>query len=281
VVLSTSVKQRHSAKHLFWRGVVAAVGNSAMATGLYPVVPHLGMLVARRRRGSRIPPRQVRAIAGEWAVSVAMSAARPLGFFGLPGGASGPRPIIAVHGYAMNRVNFLPLARRLGRAGLGPIAGFEYWSLGKVSSAARRLGRFVDRVLDETGAEEVDLIGHSMGGIVSRYFVALGGGADRVAKLITIGSPHRGADLSGVGFGRPTKELFPGSAFLERLGAAPIPPSVRVTAIWSRSDALVPGSRNARLHGHGVEEIVFDDLGHLSLLTSRRVTRAIIERLST
>lgn len=275
------MKQRLSARQLFWRGVVAALGNTAMATGVYPVVPHLGMVLARRRRGGPRPGHQGRAVGVEWAVSVGMSAARPLGFLPLPGARThGPRPIVMVHGYAMSRTCFLVLARRLARAGLGPISGFEYWTLGRIASAARKLGRHIDAVLAHTGADRVDLVGHSMGGVVGRYFVALGGGADRVANLVTIGSPHRGADLSAVGLGRPTKELFPGSAFLQRLQAAPLPPGLAVTAIWSRSDALVPGASRARLAARGAGELVFDDLGHLSLLTSRRVADAIAERLA-
>jgi hypothetical protein len=276
------VKQRHGAKHLFWRGVVASVGNLAMATGLYPVVPHLGMMALRRRSGARAPAGQLRALAAEWAVAVALSAARPVGFFGLPAGARAlpqPRPVIVVHGYAMNRANFLPLAGRLARAGFGPVLGFEYWTLGKASSAARRLGQYVERVCEVSGVERLDVIGHSMGGVVGRYLVTLGGGAPRVRNLITIGSPHGGSDYSGFGFGRPTSELLPGSNLLQRLEAAPLPAATRITAIWSRNDALVPASRNARLRG--CDEIVYDDLGHLSMLISRRVTRDILEILSS
>jgi pimeloyl-ACP methyl ester carboxylesterase len=209
-----------------------------------------------------------------------MSAVRPIGFLGIPVGLrqpKGPRPIILVHGYAMNRANFLLLGWRLARAGLGPIYGFEYWSLGKTSSAARRLGEYVGAVRAATGADRVDLIGHSMGGMVSRYFVSLGGGAEQVKNLITIGSPHGGTDVSGFGFGRPNRELYPGSSLLERLEAAPLPPEISITAIWSRSDALVPQTRANPMRG--VEQVVFDDLGHLSLLVSRRVADEVIARL--
>ncbi|MCA9676519.1 MAG: alpha/beta fold hydrolase, partial [Myxococcales bacterium] len=214
----------------------------------------------------------------EWGVAVALSAARPTGFLGLPGKhGHGPRPIIVVHGYAMNRANFLPLALRLRRAGLGPVLGFEYWTLGKTASAARGLARYVDAVRAATGAAQVDVIGHSMGGVVGRYFVQLGGGDGVVANLITIGAPHAGTDVSAIGLGRPTKELFFGSTLLARLRAAPLPTRTRWTVIWSRSDALVPGARQARVAG--VEEIVYDDLGHLSLLASRRVADEVIARL--
>ncbi len=251
-----------------------------MATGVYPVLPHVGVHLTRRKRGLPVPPSQVRTVAREWAVSLAMSAARPVGFLGLPVSLrqrTGPRPIVLVHGYAMNRANFLPMARRLARAGLGPILGFEYWSLGRTSKAAQRLGRYVERVCEATASPRVDLIGHSMGGVVSRYYAVFAGGEKRIRNLITIGTPHRGTDVSGFGFGRSSRELYPGSALLDRLHSARLPAEIRCTAIWSRSDALVPGARNARLRGG--EEIIYDDLGHLTLLTSRRVAAEIVSRL--
>lgn len=281
-------QRRHPARHLIWRGVVAGVSNVAMATGLYPIVPHIGLAVSRRRKKSRQPPGALRATAVEWAVSVALSAARPVGFVGLPVSVRrprGPRPIIVVHGYAMNRANFLPLTRRLVAAGLGPVYGFEYWTLGKASAAARALGEYVERVCERSGAERVDIIGHSMGGIVGRYYATLGGpsagsgrsGADRIAHLITVGTPHQGTDVSAIGIGHANKELFPRSALIQRLEAAGIPEQIEATAIWSRADALCPGSRHATLPG--AEQIVYDDLGHLSMLMSRRVADEIIARL--
>lgn len=257
---------------------MATVGNLAMFSGAYPWVLQAGLAAERRRRGERQPPRQLAAVAHEWATAVALSVARPVGFLGLPGRATrGPRPIIVLHGYAMNRANFLPLARRLARNRLGPVLGFEYWTLGKVSSAAARLGAFVERVCEAHGADRVDLIGHSMGGVVSRYYVALGGGAPRVRSLITLGSPHGGCDLSVFGVGRPVKELKYDSELLNRLDAAGLPRGTAFTAIWSRADCLVPSPRAAALRG--AEQIVFDDLGHLALISSRRVAEVIVERL--
>ena len=78
------MKQRHSAKHLFWRGVVAAVGNTAMSVGVYPVLPHVGVHIARKRRGLPMPPSQLRAVTREWATAVAMSAILSLVRIGPP-----------------------------------------------------------------------------------------------------------------------------------------------------------------------------------------------------
>ena len=268
------MQRRHSARHLFWRGGVAAVSNAMMLSGLYPLLPHALRAVGGRREHDR----PIRVALAEWAMAVAMSALRPAGFLPLPGARTrGPRPILLLHGYAMNRANFVPLALRLRRAGLGPIFGFEYWTLGRIAAGARQLGWFVDEVREQTGAAEVDIVGHSMGGVVARYYVALAGGDGAVRHLITLGSPHAGTELSGMGVGHPTRELVLGSKLCTRLAAAPPPQHTQITSIWSRADALVPGARQPPIPG--AEVILYDDLGHVAMLGSRRVASAVIERL--
>ena len=269
------MQRRHSVRHLLWRGGVAAVSHALMFTGIYPGLPHAWRALARHELGER----PVRGLLAEWAISALLSILRPAGFFPLPGSRTrGPRPIIVLHGYAMNRANFLLLADRLRRAGLGPVFGFEYWSLGRTAAAARQLAWFVDEVRAAPGAREVDIVGHSMGGVVGRYYVSLGGGDGIVRNLITLGSPHTGTEISAIGIGHPARELVLGSALLTRLAAAPPPARTRVTVVWSHGDALVPGARQLALPGADV--ITFPDLGHVSLLGSRRVARELIARLS-
>ena len=213
-------------------------------------------------------------------MAMAMSAVRPVGFLPLPGARQqGPRPVIVVHGYAMNRANFLPLAFRLARVGLGPIVGFEYWTLGRVAAGARQLAWFVEEVQAITGSPQVDIIGHSMGGVVGRYFVQLLGGDGAVANLVTVGSPHAGTDVSELGIGHPARELVIGSTLLQRLAVAPAPRDTRVTMIFSHADALVPARTQEALQIPRAERIVYDDLGHVALLGSRRVARDVIRRL--
>lgn len=266
------MQRRHSIRHLAWRGGVAAVSDALMFTGLYPLAPH----AYRALRGDRVR-HPIRTALAEWGMSALISALRPIGFLPLPS-AKGPRPIIVLHGYAMNRANFIALALRLRKAGLGPVFGFEYWTLGRVAAGARQLGWFVDEVLAATGAREVDLIGHSMGGVVARYYISIAGGDERVHRVITLGSPHAGTDLGGLGVGHPAKELVLGSQLIQRLAAARAPQHAKLTTILSHADALVPAAHQPEVPG--AERIVFDDLGHVALLGSRRVARAIIERLA-
>ena len=113
-----------------------------------------------------------------------------------------------------------------------------------------------------------------MGGVVARYFVTLGGGDGAVHRLVTIGSPHGGTDVSRVGIGHPTRELFVGSKLVTRLAAAPTPEAD------ARDDDPVArrcaGAGSAQAEIPGAERIVFDDLGHVAMLGSRRVAREII-----
>ncbi len=130
-------QRRHSPRVLAWRSLIAALSDVAMASGVYPLVPHAVLAAARLGREREeagaapdAPPfsrerSQIGIALREWGVAVRMSAARPLGFLPLPGeGGHGPRPVIVLHGYAMNRANFRPLASRLAEAGLGPVLGF-------------------------------------------------------------------------------------------------------------------------------------------------------------
>ncbi len=268
------MQRRHSIRHLAWRGGVAAVSHAMMFSGLYPFLPHALRVVQRRNVGT------VRTALAEWGMAMAVSGLRPAGFLPLPGARQqGPRPVIVIHGYAMNRANFVPLAFRLARAGLGPILGFEYWTLGRTAAAARQLAWFVEHVQQMTGSPQVDIVGHSMGGVVGRYYVQLLGGDGGVANLVTIGSPHLGTDVSELGIGHPGRELLIGSNLVQRLTAAPPPRDTRLLMILSHADALVPAQGQLALEIPRAERIVYDDLGHVALLGSRRVARDIIKRL--
>lgn len=67
---------------------------------------------------------------------------------------------------------------------------------GPVDVRAEQLRDRVNEVLAETGAEKVNIIAHSMGGLDARHMIVDKGMADRVAHLVTIGTPHLGTVLA-------------------------------------------------------------------------------------
>lgn len=244
---------------------MAAFASAAMTAGLYPVVPAL--------MGRKVRPV---AVAREWARGVAASAVRLSGLPLAAGDPRGRRPVVLVHGYAMSRTSFVLLARRLAAAGLGPLVGYEYWSLGSIRRAAAGLVDAVEQLRRRCGVERVDIVGHSMGGVVGRHCAAIDGGA--VRRLITLGSPHGGSAMVSLGVGRARRELCCGSPVLEALARAPLPAGVEMTVIHSPDDVLCGALHNAEVAG--AEIISVPGVEHLEMLTSRHVARCVIERLA-
>src|SRR5262249_11740291 len=144
-----------------------------------------------------------------------------------------PRPIILVHGYTQNRTNFLWLGRRLRRLGHGPFFAFDYQSFGPIEASARSLGELVEKVVESTGAERVDLVCHSLGGLVARAYVDLQGGHRRVGRVITLGTPHRGLAHANPRAGASVRDMQPCTGFIAKLDAAAVPPNVSYLSIYS------------------------------------------------
>ena len=203
-------------------------------------------------------------------------------------------PVILLHGYMMNRTNWLWFGPQLARRGIGPVYGLSYFSLAPVEKSAAKLAAFVELIAKREGASQVDVVAHSMGGLVARWFIEKGGGDARVRKLITIATPHHGTALASLALGRARRDIHPRSPLFTSLGQAPR--HKNYTSIWSRCDNLVLPPESAQLTPIAPEageaqvedmadnlydDVVFDDLGHLSLLLSPRVVDAVAERLAT
>jgi pimeloyl-ACP methyl ester carboxylesterase len=196
------------------------------------------------------------------------------------GEARGTRhPVILLHGFAMNRTNWIWLGRRLAARGIGPLYATSYFSPQSIRRSAERLGRFVDEVCARTQRDRVDVVAHSLGGVVVRYYVERLGGNKRVGRIVTIGSPHRGTAVARWGIGMPAAlESRIGSDFYAELGPVVARDGMSITSVWSRADAIIEPPESASVAPVG-DDRVFDDLGHLSLLLSPRVLDTVAERL--
>lgn len=183
-------------------------------------------------------------------------------------------PVVLVHGYGCSRAAWCWLRRRVEARGwtaatinLEPIyADIERY----VEPLAQR----IDAVLAATGAERVTLVGHSMGGLVARAYLRRCG-ADRVKRLITLGTPYGGSELARIGFGMNGRQMVPGNDWLMALAQAPL--QVDTTTIFSRHDNYVMPQTHLGLPG--ARRCPLDAVGHLTMLFSPCVAAALLDAL--
>jgi triacylglycerol esterase/lipase EstA (alpha/beta hydrolase family) len=163
-------------------------------------------------------------------------------------------PILANHGYCVFAFNY---------GGSSPASVLQ--GTGDIAASAQQLAAFVNEVLAATGAAKVDLVGHSQGGMMPRYYINFLGGAARVATFVALAPSNYGTTLDGLTqLGRQLSIIMPingalstvctacvqqeeGSAFLRTLNASPTVAGVNYTVIESVDDEVVTPYTNAFL----------------------------------
>jgi hypothetical protein len=192
-------------------------------------------------------------------------------------------PILLVHGMIDNRSIFTVLRRGLVNRGFGRIETFNYSVFTKdIRAAAARLGDEVERIATETGYERIHVIGHSLGGLIARYYVTRLGGDERVHTLVTLGTPHQGSYLAYAWHNGLTQQLRPGSGLLEELAGPVQDCQTRFIVYWSDLDQVILPQRNAALHHPdlNVHNIELHGVGHGSLPFTRTVVHGISTALA-
>jgi len=172
-------------------------------------------------------------------------------------------PLLANHGYCVFTFNYG-----------GPSASSVIQGTGDIAASAGQLASFVTRVLAATGAAKVDLVGHSQGGMMPRYYLKFLGGAAYVNTLVALAPSNHGTTLDGLtalvtalgAAGLVNGALNPlctacveqeaGSSFLASLNAGgETVAGVSYTVIESVYDEVVTPYTSAFLSGSGVTNI--------------------------
>jgi predicted alpha/beta hydrolase family esterase len=175
-----------------------------------------------------------------------------------------------------NRVDFLRIARACARAGLGPVYGFNYPWFGSIRANAERLARFVDDVRRETGALQVDLVAHSLGGLVAMEFVHRDGGSG-VRRAVTIASPHAGVAWRGPIVGACGPDMRVGCEFLLERAERTVP--VPCLSVYSTHDNIVHPPQTSALAGRGGVDRSVEHVGHLAILFHTDTVGAVVSFL--
>lgn len=199
--------------------------------------------------------------------------------------AAHPRPVVLVHGtFANGSVNWLAAAPALAARGYcvfaltyGEMPGVPLLrAIAPVAQSAAQLATFVDGVLAATGASQVDIVGHSQGGMMPRYYLRFLGGAGKVHTLVGLAPSNHGTTLDGLailaqswpGAGNLLAADCPacadqvaGSPLLQKLNAGgDTVAGVSYTVISTRYDLVVTPYTTQALSGPNVHNLVLQNL---------------------
>ncbi|MEV6413419.1 alpha/beta fold hydrolase [Kribbella sp. NPDC051718] len=192
-------------------------------------------------------------------------------------------PILLAHGIIDNHTVFALMRRQLVRRGFTRIQTFSYSPLTlDVRSTAERMGAEIERLCEESGSDQIHIVGHSLGGLIARYYVQRLGGSERVHTCVTLGTPHQGTVAARLFPWPLVKQLRPDSDLMTEL-AEPAPDChTRFVAFYSDVDQLIVPQRRARLRHPDLvaRNIRVDGVGHLSLPFHGDVVHQITGMLS-
>jgi pimeloyl-ACP methyl ester carboxylesterase len=193
------------------------------------------------------------AVRSELMAVVASAVTTPLGGWltrdSLDAEAVHSTPVVLVHGLFGSQANFWRLRGFLAARGVTRFSSFKYGPRLDYQRLASDLGTFVERVCEQSGVAEVDVVGHSLGGLIARELVEHGRGPVRIRRLVSLGSPWYGDEL-------PAREL----------------------ALYAATDWLIPALDPRRARGGRVA--VIEGCSHLSLLHAPSVLAHVAAYLS-
>jgi pimeloyl-ACP methyl ester carboxylesterase len=192
----------------------------------------------------------------------------------LPRCAPGDDVVVLVHGFMASAGVWRPMRARIEAETQAKVATFSHAPGASVKTIAKKLARLVDRI--PRGAR-VHIVGHSLGGLVARWFVQELGGHARVAQTISLASPFGGTPVAErlrlfVG-----ADLCPSSAVLQRIKKTAHVWKVPHTSIVASDDRMVGPPENAMFDPGDV--VVMRGRGHNTLLYDEEVTRLVVDRV--
>jgi triacylglycerol lipase len=190
-----------------------------------------------------------------------------------------PTPVLLIHGFLGTRGSMYLLERRLIDDGF-VVVSFNIGALNSrdIRRSAFMIHRKIERVLAHSPAQKIDIIGHSMGGLIGLYLVKKLGGHARVRRLVMMGTPARGTwvALAGVAtlglWSTSSWQLLPRSRFLDELAQGPIPADTEVFTLAAARDWVVPLTQT-RVPGATAVTV---PLGHSSLVVAEDVYRRLV-----
>jgi len=189
-------------------------------------------------------------------------------------------PVLLVHGYGCNSGYWAHLAPLLDREGISH-AGVDLEPVaGSIDDYAPLIEARVRELCAATGAARIAIVAHSMGGLAARAWMRAYGGAGsaRVARLITLGTPHHGTALARFGPGANAVQMRRDSPWLRALAESETPDvRARIVSLYTHHDNIVAPQDSSVLPG--ARNVAFGGVGHVALGSNPRVLAEVLRVL--
>ncbi|MYM88917.1 alpha/beta fold hydrolase, partial [Rugamonas sp. FT82W] len=187
-------------------------------------------------------------------------------------------PVLLIHGYACNSGYWRPLSAQLARAGISHY-GIDLEPPGaSIDAYVPQVQAAIERLCAETGSKQVIIVGHSMGGLVARAWLRRHG-ADAVARVITLGTPHHGTALAHLGPGGNAVQMRYRSEWLAALAASEANlQRGLISSIYSVHDNIVAPQDSGALPG--ARNLVFGAIGHVALGRHPAILRCTMDEIA-
>ena len=189
----------------------------------------------------------------------------------------GETPVLLLHGLFVNKASWFWFKYRLRQQGFNNVVTMNLSSWHNEEVLTELVAKKVDELRHQVGVNKINIVGHSMGGLIARNYIQLRGGSDKVERLICLGSPHHGSKLAAFTLDPLGKLLVPNSDFLQRLNQAPIPENVATTNIYTCKDNMVLPNESCQIPW--AQNIALDRMGHTALIYRKSALTATVSAL--
>ncbi|WP_328901862.1 alpha/beta fold hydrolase [Streptomyces sp. NBC_00441] len=200
-----------------------------------------------------------------------------------PAEGTGRPPVVFLHGFIDNRSVFVLLRRSLARHGWRRLESLNYSPLtSDIRTAAELLDRHIEEICARTGHHRVDIVGHSLGGLIARYYVQRLAGDRRVRTLVTLGTPHSGTAVAPLAGALPiVRQMRQGSAPVEELRLPAPGCRTRFVSFWSELDRVIVPAEAACVDHPDLDavNVRVTGIGHLALPVHPAVAAAVRQAL--
>lgn len=196
-------------------------------------------------------------------------------------------PIILVHGVFHNSTAFYPLEKLLRKNSFQNIHTVEMWtSLKSISDLVEQLKSEVSGQIEKSAAHtryskgplKARLVAHSLGGIIARIALQDARFAEKIDKVVFMGTPHQSGSLLPFPFPHCFRDIAIHSPAMTELREQPLPGNIRYYNLRGQLDIITPTPTTFLPH---VPNLIFSGIGHAGLLSSYKVLQSVVEILES